>query len=68
VLVGNERLMADRRVAGCLTGSDGDAAAELAAAGKTPVYVAVDGRLAGLIAIADPVKPGAAAAIAACTT
>ena len=29
-----------------------------AADGHTPVFVAVDGRIAGLIAVADPVKPG----------
>ena len=65
VLVGNERLMT-------LSGVGGSRPAErrrrapraLAAAGKTPVRVAVDGRPAGLIAVADPVKPGAAAAIA----
>jgi Cu+-exporting ATPase len=61
VLAGNERLMATGGVAGL--DRDGLTAAELAAAGKTPVYVAVDGRLAGLIAIADRVKPGAADAI-----
>ena len=37
---------------------------ELAGQGRTPVYVAVDGELAGLIAVADPVKDGAEAAIA----
>jgi Cu+-exporting ATPase len=50
-------------VAGSAPAGDGRAAAELAAAGKTPVYVAIDGRPAGLIAIADRVKPGAADAI-----
>lgn len=35
----------------------------LAADGKTPLFVAVDGRLAGLIAVADPIKEGSAAAI-----
>ena len=59
VLVGNERLMAR---------GDGDAsdatATALAAAGKTAVWVTIDGRPAGLIGIADPVKPGAGAAIA----
>ena len=64
VLVGNERLMALSGVAEDSPGSDGDAARALAAAGKTPVRVTVDGRPAGLIAVADPVKPGAAAAIA----
>jgi Cu+-exporting ATPase len=33
--------------------------------GRNPLLVAVDGRLAGLIAVADPVKAGAAGAVAA---
>ncbi|MDZ7909506.1 MAG: heavy metal translocating P-type ATPase [Gemmobacter sp.] len=37
----------------------------LAAQGKTPVFLAVDGRLMGLLAVADRVKPHAAAAVAA---
>ena len=40
-------------------------AARLADEGKTPVFVALDNRPAGLIAIADPVKPDSRAAIAA---
>jgi Cu+-exporting ATPase len=40
-------------------------AARLADEGKTPVFVGVDDRLAGVIAIADPVKADSAAAIAA---
>ena len=59
---GNDRYMAD-------TGVDvsalGDAAAELAAAGKTALYFAEDRRLLGVIAVADVVKPDSAAAIAA---
>jgi len=39
----------------------------LAAEGKTPVLVAVDGRLAAVLAVSDPLKPGAAAAVAALT-
>ncbi|MCL6285470.1 heavy metal translocating P-type ATPase [Ruegeria sp. 2012CJ41-6] len=35
-----------------------------AAQGKTPVYVALDGRAAAVLAVADPVKPEAAATIA----
>jgi P-type E1-E2 ATPase len=34
-------------------------AGTLAAAGKTPMYVAVDGQVAGVIAVADTVKPSA---------
>ena len=38
-----------------------ESAADAAAAeGHTPVFVAVDGAIAGLIAVADPVKPSAA--------
>ncbi|MDT5293496.1 MAG: P-type Cu+ transporter, partial [Acidobacteriota bacterium] len=39
-------------------------AAVLASEAKTPVYVAVDGRAAGLVAVADPVKPGSKEAVA----
>ena len=38
-------------------------AAALLAAGKTVMYVAVEGVVAGMIAVADPIKPGAAAAL-----
>jgi len=38
-----------------------------AAEGRTPVFVAVDGRAAGLLVIADPVKPEAAEAVAQLT-
>jgi Cu+-exporting ATPase len=41
-----------------------EAADALAADGKTPVFVGVDGRAAGVVAIADTLKPGSAAAIA----
>lgn len=37
----------------------------LAAQGKTPLYVAMDDRLAGVLAVADPLKPGSGEAIAA---
>ncbi len=37
----------------------------LADEAKTPVWLAVDGRLAGLLAIADPVKPDSVEAVAA---
>lgn len=36
----------------------------LAGQGQTPVLVAVDGRLAGLLAVADPIKPDSIAALA----
>ncbi len=39
-------------------------AGRLSATGLTPMYLAVEGRLAGLIAVADPVKPTSREAVA----
>jgi P-type Cu+ transporter len=39
-------------------------AERLTAQGKTPVYVAIDGKLAGLLAVADPIRPTSKEAIA----
>ena len=53
VLVGNAQLLADYAIdVQPLRGT----ADTLAANGKTPMFVAVDGALAGLIAVADPIK------------
>jgi Cu+-exporting ATPase len=62
VLLGNARLMQDRRIdiASLATGWE-----RLAADGKTPMYVAVDGKAAGLVAVADTLKPDSKDAIAA---
>src|SRR5262249_56401708 len=62
VLVGSARLMAG---AGIEATALEAAAAELSGQGKTPVLVAVDGKPAGVLAIADTVKDDSAAAIAA---
>jgi P-type Cu+ transporter len=62
VLVGSARLLAG---AGIETSALEAAAAELSGQGKTPVLVAVDGKPAGVLAIADTVKDDSAAAIAA---
>ncbi len=60
VLVGAERLLLREGVdAGALAG----AAARLAAQGRTPVHVAIDGQAVAVLAVADPVKPGARAAL-----
>ena len=59
--VGNEALMAEYAVDVTTLRSAAD---RLAGEGKTPVYVAVDGALAGLLAIADPVKATSKEAIA----
>ena len=42
-----------------------EAANRLAAEGKSPLYAAIDGRLAAIIAVADPIKETTPAAIAA---
>jgi Cu2+-exporting ATPase len=62
VVVGNRKLMTDEGVdLGSLTVRRD----ELAATGRTAVFVAVDGRAAGVIAMADAPRDTAAAAVAA---
>lgn len=60
VVIGNRKLMGDRSIA--LDGLE-EQAASLAEAGNTPMYVAVDGRAAGIIAVADTVRPSAGKAV-----
>jgi Cu+-exporting ATPase len=60
ILIGNQKLLSDRRID---LVSLGDRASALAAEGKTPMLVAVDDRLAGIIAVADPIRPESAEAI-----
>jgi Cu2+-exporting ATPase len=61
VLIGNAALMQDRDVAlGELT----TRAETLAATGQTPMYVALDGQAAAILAVADTIKPSAREAIA----
>lgn len=60
VLLGNAKHLA----AGSIE-VDAAAADALAGQGKTPMFVAVDGRYAGIIAVADVVKDSSARAIAA---
>jgi Cu+-exporting ATPase len=62
LLLGNVKLMRDRGVD--LAGL-GDQADRLAAAGRTPMLMAVGGTLAGLVAVADPIKPESIEAIRA---
>ena len=62
VLVGADRLMAREGI------DTGPLAAEetaLATRGRTALYAAIDGRIAAVIGVADPVKPSSADAIAA---
>jgi Cu+-exporting ATPase len=60
VAVGNATLMADW---GLDPAPLADVAAELAAAGKTPMYVALDGVVTAVIAVADPIRPSSRQAI-----
>jgi P-type Cu+ transporter len=62
VALGNAMLMGELNIAT----QDLDAAAEAARRdGATAIYVAVDGRVAGILAVADPIKPSAKAALQA---
>lgn len=58
--VGNAALMADYAIDVTPLAAE---AARLADAGRTPMFVARDGALAGLLAVADPIKESSRAAI-----
>ena len=59
VLLGNARLMAERGIK-----VDNTIAERLAAEGKTPMFAVIDGRFAGVVAVADTVKTESRSAIA----
>ncbi|MCH8979212.1 MAG: copper-translocating P-type ATPase [Armatimonadetes bacterium] len=61
VVIGNARLMSER---GVVSDKVESVLAELAAEGNTPMAVAIDGRAAGVVAVADTVRDGSKAAIA----
>ncbi len=61
VLAGNESLLAERSID---VSPLRDEAVRLAEQARTPVFVAIDGALAGLLAIADPIKATSRDAIA----
>ena len=58
ILIGSAALMRDAGLA-----PDESTAAQLAQQGKTPMFVAVDGKFAGIIAVADPIKNSSLEAI-----
>ena len=62
LLLGNLKLMRDRKIP--LDGLD-EKAAQFADDGKTPMYVAIDGKAAGIVAVADTVKEDSKDAIRA---
>jgi Cu+-exporting ATPase len=61
VVVGNVALMKEHRTNVAALQADADA---LAMKGRTPVYVAIDGVLTGLVAVADPMRETSRDAIA----
>ncbi len=60
VLIGNKKLMDERKISLAELKDKSDL---LAQEGKTPMYVAMNGSLAGIIAVADVVKESSAKAI-----
>jgi Cu+-exporting ATPase len=62
VALGNRVLMEE---SGADSSGFGARAESMRADGQTAMFIAVDGRIAGLIAVADPIKPSAAEAIRA---
>jgi len=62
ILVGADRLMTRE---GLEIGALAESERRLAEQGRTALFAAVDGRVAAVIAVADPVKPASAAAIQA---
>ena len=60
VLIGNEKLMRENKI--ILT--DNDDIRQITSQGSTPVYLAIDNTLAGVIGISDPPKNEASATIA----
>jgi P-type Cu+ transporter len=62
VVIGNARFLTELGIA---TGALAAEAERLRQDGATAIFVAVDGKAAGVVAIADPVKPTTPAAIAA---
>jgi Cu+-exporting ATPase len=62
VVIGNEPLMRESGVDSSPLGAELD---RITQEGKTPVFLAVDGMLAGLLAIADSLRPTAAEAVRA---
>lgn len=60
VLIGNRKLMLDRKIA--FTEVD-NRATELQGAGRTVIFAAIDGKLQGAFAVADTVRPSSSEAV-----
>ncbi len=60
LLIGNAKLLRERGIPVDEVGAD-----TLAQASKTPIFVAIDDKFAGVVAVADPIKEGSRSAIEA---
>jgi P-type Cu+ transporter len=65
LLLGNQEFMQEKEVAGEDEAEVAATAERLAGQGKTALYLALDGQFAAMLAIADKIKPEAAATVAA---
>ena len=63
VLIGNPALLRAQSIGGADAATE--IAADLAARGRTPLIVVLDGVVAGVLAVADEVRPGAAGLVSA---
>jgi P-type Cu+ transporter len=61
ILLGNAALLQESGIGNPME----DLSVQLAEAGKTPMFVALDGRCIAIIAVADPIKPESRAAVEA---
>lgn len=62
ILLGSGRLMQERAIG---LGGLADRAESAARRGETPMFLAVDGQIAAVLCVADPIKPGAPEAVSA---
>lgn len=60
VLIGNVALLRDSSISADTLASDAE---RIAMQGRTPLWIAIDGALAGIVAVADTLKPTSAQAI-----
>lgn len=60
ILLGNRKLMVDRKIS---LESLEETSDKLASEGKTPMYIAIDNKMAGIIAVADTLKENSKKAI-----
>jgi Cu+-exporting ATPase len=62
ILIGNKKLINEKNICIDVLAKDSD---RLASEGNTPMYIAIDGVLRGIVAVADTVKPSSKGAIEA---